>query len=66
MTTNNPPEPARPFTQGDKVHVGGGGRVYTVLAVGTAGRDVLVTDDPDRGGETWVAIGDVSHVEEQP
>jgi hypothetical protein len=49
------------FKRDDKVTVDGGPTIYTVLAVHSYGKDVLVSQGPSHSG-TWVAIEQVALV----
>lgn len=46
----------------DRVRFDGSDKEYEVKVVGLARRDVYVSEDPNAGGGTWVAIDSVTHV----
>lgn len=48
------------FEPGDIVTIDDGPTEYTVRAVHSYGKDVLVSQDPDERGHTWVAIEQVA------
>jgi hypothetical protein len=49
----------------DRVRIDHGDTKYTVQAVSRAGQDVYVTDGLTTSIGTWVAIGSVTHVNDQ-